>query len=229
MLFDYNALIALFQKKRRTREKSSEKKISKAHPLAIVCTLTLKGKLLLHYDKNSILEILVSATFLFFCADLGSFQFTLSYLPHFSVVCTSISSVSVSGMTDEQLTAHLDKACLLHCLLSDSDTGRTSPNAIVSFYIRKHGKEVFSSAVRAYGFPYKWVQNVCGVTDNVELPDNTSSQQQVEISAENVVTVVNRLKMRFKAQVYLLTQVVSLSSGMYNCVRMYPWFPFPPP
>lgn len=153
-------------------------------------------------------------------AGLGSFQFTFSYLPHFSVVCASVSSVCVAGISDDQLLNHFDKACVLHCLLADDDTGRKSPNAIVSFHIRKHGNEVFSSAVRTFGFPYKWVQNVCGISDDVEVPDNTASQQQVEISAENVESVVKRLKKRLKAQIFLLFQVISLSSGMLTIVLL---------
>ena len=127
-----------------------------------------------------------------------------------------MQSASVAGISEEQLHIHLDKAGLLHCLLADGDTGRTSPNAIVSFHIRKHGNEVFSSVVRTYGFPYKWVQNVCGISDDVELPSDISSQQQVDISAENVQAVVGRLKSRFRAQVNLLFQVVSLSSGKFS-------------
>lgn len=183
------------RKKRRKREKSSmEKKISKVHPLAIVCTINLKG--------------------------VGSFQFTSSYLPHFSVVCASVCAVSMEGMSDDQVSTHLDKMSLLHCLLVDSDTGRTSPNSIVSFHIRKHGNEVFSSAVRTYGFPYKWVQNVCGISDSVEFPEGVCSQQQVDTSAESMELVINKLKGRFKAQVNLLVQIVSLSSD--QCVLLEP-------
>ena len=120
----------------------------------------------------------------------------------------------MAGISEELVSTHLDKACLLHSLLSDGDTGRTSPNAIVSFYIRRHGKEVFSSAVRTYGFPYKWVQNVCGISDSVEVPGSISPQQQVDSSAKCVESVVSRLKSRFRAQSNLLLQVISLSSGM---------------
>lgn len=74
---------------------------------------------------------------------------------------------------------------------------------------------MFSSVVRTYGFPYKWVQNMCGISDDVELPCNTPNQQQVDLCAENVPLMVNRLKNRFRAQVYLLTQLVALSLGMF--------------
>ena len=56
-----------------------------------------------------------------FFADVGSFQFTFHYLPHFSVVCASVSSVHVDSIPDDQLSAHLDKTCLLHCLMADSE------------------------------------------------------------------------------------------------------------
>ena len=185
-----------------------EKNISKAHPLAVLCTINVKGVVLYSCTLQTNFKLL-------FDADLGLFQFTFSFLPHFSVVCASVQSVTVADISDEQLSTHLDKTSLLHCLLTDGDYGRTSPNAIVSFHIRKHGNEVFSSVVRTYGFPYKWVQNVCGITDDVELPNgNNSNQQQVAVSAENIGTVVSRLKYRFKAQGNLLSQVISLSSGM---------------
>jgi THO complex subunit 5 len=150
---------------------------------------------------------------LFIVVGFGCFQFSFSYLPHFSVVCASVCSVSITGISDEHVSSHMDKISLLHCLLNDGDTGRTSPNAIASFHIRKHGNEVFSSAVRTYGFPYKWVQNVCGLSDDVELPISAPSQQQVDLSAECVEVVMNKLKNRFKAQANLLAQVVSLTDG----------------
>ena len=161
----------------------------------------------------------VNTFFSFLHTELGSFQFTFTYLPHFSVVCASVSSVTVVGVSDDLLSTYLDKSSLLHCL-TWGDTGRTSPNAIVSFHIRKHGNEVFSSAVRTYGFPYKWVQRVCGINDHTEVPDRICNEQ-VEVSAENMGTVVNRLKQRFQAQIYLLRQIVSLSSGKFfllNCL-----------
>ena len=172
-----------------------------------------------------------------YSAGFGSFDFTLSYLPHFNVVCASVCSVNVTGMSDEQVSTHQDKVCLLHCLLADSDTGRTSPNAIASFHIRKQGKEVFSSAVRTYGFPYKWVQNVCGINDGMELPFGVPSQQQVDISAESVEMVINKLKNRFKAQANLLRQVVPLTDdckmlyepeeGVLSICKLLTWKPLP--
>lgn len=145
---------------------------------------------------------------------MGSFRLTFSYLPHFNVVCASVSAMTVVGLSEEELTACWDKSSLLHSL-TEGDTGRTSPNAIVSYHIRKQGNEVFSAAVRAHGFPYKWAQRVCGIGDNVEVPDNTTATQQVEISAQNVETVVGKLKQRFRAQVYLLKQIVSLGTGVF--------------
>ena len=147
--------------------------------------------------------------------DLGSFQLTFSYLPHFSVVCASVSSVAVQGIPEELLSNYMEKSCLLHCL-TDSDTGRTSPNAIVSFHIRKQGNEVFSSAVRMYGFPYKWAQRVCGISDSVDVANSFPPEQQVDVSAENMELVVHQLKQRLRAQIYLLRQLIVLGpSGKF--------------
>lgn len=107
--------------------------------------------------------------------------------------------------------------------MTDGDTGRTSPNAIVSYHIRKHGNEVFSSAVRSCGFPYKWVQNICGISDDVELPDSATYQQQANISAKHIESVVSRLRNRFRSQVYLISQIVSLSSGKYSLLLFCTW------
>lgn len=173
----------------------------------------------------------------FYSTGFGSFEFALSYLPHFNVVCTSVCSVNVTGMSEEHVSTHLDKVCLLHCLLTDGDTGRTSPNAVTSFHIRKHGNEVFSSAVRTYGFPYKWVQNVCGISDGVELPFSAPTQQQVDISAESVEIIINKLKSRFRAQANLLRQVVPLTDDcrmlcqpeedVPSTCRLVMWKPLP--
>ena len=150
----------------------------------------------------------------FYSLDLGSFEVTFSYLPYFSVVCASVTSVTMTRIPEDLLNVYFDKSCLLHSLV-DSDTGRTSPNALVSFHIRKQGNDVFSSAVRTYGFPYKWVQRVCGINDSVEVEvaDGTLPQQQVEVSAENIGHVVDRLKQRFQSQAYLVQQLIGLGSG----------------
>jgi len=157
---------------------------------------------------------------LFFCcflfSDLGSFEVTFSYLPHFSVVCASVTSIAMTSIHEDLLSVYFDKSSLLHSLV-DSDTGRTSPNALVSFLIRKQGNDVFSSAVRTYGFPYKWVQRVCGIHDGVEMSEgNSTPEQQVEISAENIGFVVGRMKERFQSHVFLMQQIIALASGTGN-------------
>ncbi len=151
--------------------------------------------------------------------DLGTLEITFSYLPYFSVVCASVTSVSMTHISEDMLSVNFDKSCLLHSLI-DSDTGRTSPNALVSFHIRKQGNDVFSSAVRLYGFPYKWVQRVCGISDNVEVSENCPPEQQVDLSAENVGVIVDKWKARFQSHVYLMHQLVALSNGtgMYVCM-----------
>ena len=144
---------------------------------------------------------------------LGSFEVTFSYLPNFSVVCASVTNVAMTSIHEDLLNIYFDKSSLLHALV-DSDTGRTSPNAMVSFLIRKQGNDVFSSAVRTYGFPYKWVQKVCGIHDGVEMSEgNSAPEQQVEISAENIGLVVGKMRERFRSHVFLMQQVIALASG----------------
>lgn len=164
-----------------------------------------------------------------FCSDIGSFQVTINYLPNFTAVCASITSLTLHTITEAPL---LEGSALLHCL-TDGDTGRTSPNSVVSLNIRKHSGEVFSTAVRQHGFPYKWVQKVCGVSDQSDSPaldmlssDNMAvdkepqefqwlNDPQMEQSAQYLDGIIKALKRRFRAQVNLLVQVTALGNGMH--------------
>ena len=57
------------------------------------------------------------------------------------------------------------------------------------------------------------MQRVCGIADNIESPENKSTEWQVEISAESIEGVVKVLKCRFKSQAHLSRQLVGLSKG----------------
>ena len=122
-------------------------------------------------------------------------------------------------------STHLDKSTLLSCLF-EGDTGRVSPNTVVSSNIRRHGGDVFSAAVRQYGFPYKWVQSLCGISvlatgaageggggggggGGGEWGEGTV-RLQVDMSMENMPAVMVALRKRFKAQVNLARQIVKL-------------------
>jgi len=76
-----------------------------------------------------------------------------------------------------------------------------------------------SAAVRQHGFPYKWVQRMCGVDLNPEGPDSTALQPLVEVSAKSLEAVVGALKGRFICQVHLTRQIVAMGefSGMCLC------------
>ena len=151
----------------------------------------------------------------------------INYLPHFTAVCASVTGLTLHTITEAPL---LEGSALLHCL-TDGDTGRTSPNSIVSLNIRKHSGEVFSTAVRQHGFPYKWVQKVCGVSDQSDssAPSMPSTEDmavdkepqefqwlndpQMEQSAQHLDDIIKALKRRFKAQVNLVHQVTALGNG----------------
>ena len=132
-------------------------------------------------------------------------------------MCAQVTSVSLEGATETQYSSFIDKSSLLHCLF-EGDTGRISPNSVISFHIRKQGGDVFSSAVRQNGFPYKWLQRACGISVLAESPEVMTIQPQVETSAEYVETVVRALKERFVAQVNLTRQLLAL--GECVCVSV---------
>lgn len=159
--------------------------------------------------------------------DIGSLQVTLNYLPHFSAVCASVTSIFIHNIPDSNLSPLFERSSLLHCL-AEGDTGRTSPNSIVSLNIRKHSGDVFSSAVRQYGFPYKWVQKVCGIDDQSDSSTQSTSNgsqefqwlndSQMELSAEYLETIIKALKKRFRSQVSLAMQIMALSDGVFSSV-----------
>ena len=126
--------------------------------------------------------------------------------------------MTLDGVSEtQQNTSFIDNSALLHSLF-EGDTGRTSPNSVVSFHIRKHGGDTFSTAVRQYGFPYKWVQKVCGVDIMSESQELAASiQPQVDTSAEYIEVVVTALKARCLAQVYLTRQLLELGKSVCVC------------
>ena len=84
------------------------------------------------------------------------------HLPFFNVTCATVTSITLAKSLQPDKSYYIDKTSFLHCLY-EGDSGRTSPNALVSSQIRKFGGDNFSSAVRKYGFPFK----VC-----IPLPNN---------------------------------------------------------
>lgn len=134
----------------------------------------------------------------------------LSYLPNFSAVCVLV----VTATTADSGSTHIDKSTLLSCLFK-GDTGRVSPNTVVSYNIRRHGGDVFSAAVRQYGFPYKWVQTLCGISCLATGGGGGdwgegSVHPQPETSVENMASVMTSLRKRFRAQVNLAKQISQL-------------------
>ena len=77
-----------------------------------------------------------------------------SHLPFFNVTCASVNGITFSKSFQAEKNFFIDKSAFLHCLY-DNDSGRTSPNSLVSSQIRKLGGDNFSAAVRKYGFPFK--------------------------------------------------------------------------
>ena len=134
----------------------------------------------------------------------------LSYLPSFSAVCVLVTVVTMED------PAHLDKSTLLSCLF-EGDSGRVSPNTVVSYHIRHHGGDVFSAAVRQYGFPYKWVQTLCGISGLMTGAGEGGGewgevgvQLEVNVSVESMESVMGALRRRLRAQVNLARQIARL-------------------
>lgn len=159
------------------------KDVCKPHPLSVVLTLQMK--------------------------DLGTLQLTFSYLPSFNALCATVTSVKLNNLSETQQASFLENSSILHCLF-EGDTGRTSPNAAVSYLIRKHGGELFSSAVRQCGFPYRWVQRLCGINVPTDTQEGGRIVPQIEVGASYVGCAVAALKLRFKAQVNLTRQLIAL-------------------
>ena len=143
-------------------------------------------------------------------SDCGTFKLVFTYLPHFSVVCVNVATANIVTATPPPPnSAQLDKSALLPCLF-EGDTGRVSPNTVVSYNIRKHGGDVFSAAVRACGFPYKWVQSLCGISVMGESGEGGSVKVVSDVSVESMDRVVSALRRRFRAQVNLCQQIMRL-------------------
>ena len=139
----------------------------------------------------------------------GKVTIMFQYLPFFNVTCATITDLQPEGLSESQLSFFADKSMFLHCLY-DKDTGRTSPNTVVSQLIRKYGGDTFSSAVRQYGFPYRWVQRVCGAGSLSEGADDPELKPDYELSVQSIVSLVDVLKKRMKSQVQLVKELSAL-------------------
>ena len=182
--------------------------VSKAHPLSVKLNFKLKSRSKIRWSQ-------LCEKFLISPSEVGNFELVLSYLPNFSAVCILVTMATMKDHAHPGST-NLDKSTLLSCLF-EGDTGRVSPNTVVSYNIRRNGGDVFSAAVRQYGFPYKWVQSLCGISalttgaggEGGEWGEG-SVQLRVETSVENMVVVMAALRRRFKAQVNLARQIAKL-------------------
>ena len=207
------------QKKRPKRKSTSEPvDVSKAHPLSVKLTFKLKSM-----SKQQLVFKQCTTGFSYFLSltEVGNFELLLSYLPNFCAVCVLVTVATMEDHTHHG-SAHLDKLNLLSSLF-EGDTGRVSPNIVVSCNIRRHGGDVFSAAVKRYGFPYKWVQSLCGISglttgtggegggggEGGEWGEGTV-KLQVETSVETMAAVMTALRKRLKAQVNLAKQISKL-------------------
>jgi THO complex subunit 5 len=142
-------------------------------------------------------------------ADVGSVSLVFNYLPSFNVICCSISSINFHQDLNKSLPI-IDKTTFLHNLF-DGDSGKTSPNTAVSVQIRKYGGDNFSAVVRQYGFPYKWVQQVCGVNiPSTSDAGNDYINPNDEVPASTLSDVLSAVRFRTKSQFSLLKQLHSL-------------------
>ncbi|XP_019850905.1 PREDICTED: THO complex subunit 5 homolog A-like [Amphimedon queenslandica] len=141
---------------------------------------------------------------------VGSVTICFYYLPFFNAVCSSVTSIDLETDHASLKDIFVDKSFLLHNLF-EGDSGKFSPNSAVSVQIRKYGGTNFSAAVRQYGFPFKWVQQVCGITvlsdAGVEFSDIKLDN---EVSSSSLVDVVTNVRDRMISQLNLSKQLLSL-------------------
>lgn len=149
-------------------------------------------------------------------SEFGSVTVTFQYLPFFDATCATVTKLQPLGLNDSQMGFYTDKSSFLHCLF-DRDSGRTSPSQVVSQHIRKCGGETFSSAVRQYGFPYRWVQRVCGSGTLAENSGATDVRCDSDLAATTITQVIKAIKQRMKAQVILAKELADL--GAYSATH----------
>lgn len=173
-------------KKKKKRSKSSvldDPPFTKAFPLSVNLTIT-------NEDQTSIV-------------------ISFHHLPYFCVTCASVTSIKHNdSFSDSEKNLFIEKTSFLHCLF-EGDSGRTSPNAAVSYQIRKYGGDNFSTAVRQYGFPFKWVQRACGIIVPVDpgIGNDSEIKPDNDIAAENITELIKVVKNRLKAQICLTKQL----------------------
>ena len=69
---------------------------------------------------------------------------------------------------------------------------------------------MFSSAVRQFGFPYRWVQRLCGINVPADSQDGGRVLPEIEVAASYVGSAIAMLRQRFRAQVNLTRQLIAL-------------------
>lgn len=168
--------------KGKSQSESQRKQLLKKHPLTVHIKLKCKGK----------------------------YEIALKFR-HFRTLCINTVKIKLT-LSDEAKTTEnsslLSTDALLQDLLS-ADMGKESPNPANKYQLEKLAMGPMSSHVASVGYPFYWVQWICGMN---YLP-NEAIHSYVPDSAVNVKhfqSVINAIRARIEARLSLQKQLSQL-------------------
>ncbi|CAL1299998.1 unnamed protein product [Larinioides sclopetarius] len=166
-----------------TKKSEANKDILIKHPMIVVMTIEKESKIVLEFK----------------------------YLVHLHIVTVSVKSLSPEPMSTELIGDLLRADTFLNCLFP-GDRGQESPN-LASIYLlkTKFGYDDNPFSNETTGWPYTWVQTVCGLEflspDPEEMLDSKDLYRKIPASMEKTInTICSRLVSRNQ----LYHQILSL-------------------
>jgi len=168
--------------KEKARLEDHKKRVLKRHPLSVIITLTSKDR----YEMT----------------------LTFNYLPILHISTVEMKLKINDTVTVDRSSDLLNEHMILRDLLS-TDDGKNSPNGANKYQLEKLAMSSFSSYVYTVGFPYYWVQWICGLN---YLPnrDIKSYIPDSSVSVKHFQSVLKAIKSRVVARIDLQIQLQQL-------------------
>ncbi|KAF8792705.1 THO complex subunit 5 like protein [Argiope bruennichi] len=172
-----------------SHKKSEVKKdILIKHPMTVVITIEKESKIVLEFK----------------------------YLIHLHIATVAVKSLNPEPMSSELIGDLLRASTFLNCLFS-GDRGHESPN-LASIYMLKtkfgYDENPFSNETT--GWPYNWVQTICGLEflspDPENVLDSKDFYRKIPPSMEKIIdTIISRLVSRNQLYHQILSLVIRLN------------------
>ncbi|XP_065663328.1 THO complex subunit 5 homolog isoform X2 [Hydra vulgaris] len=138
--------------------------------------------------------------------DTYELDMLFKYLPQLNVSCIQVN-LNIEGSTSFPL---LSSDVILRDLLA-SDSGNELPSVASKYQLECLGSESFDPYIKLVGYPYLWVQWICGLNN---LPNKKLQNTMTDsaINMKHFQTVIKHIRKRIKGRLSLQRQLHLLES-----------------